>query len=101
MPTDAKTLLRATLTPPQDNVGALLPPSTSGRFATIAPVRASYASRKPLRSTEYTTPFATATGGPQCAPSATGPIQRSEAFGADSVERYLGADTVEWTDLAA
>src|SRR5438045_2650584 len=66
------------LTPPQDRTG-LLPvaePAAMGRWRSGTPVAASYASRKPFRSTVYAIPFATETGSPQCAPSTTGDAHR-------------------------
>src|SRR4051794_33583338 len=75
-PMGAYTVLRAMLTPPHETDSGVWLPSSSGRLVSSTPLRASNASRKPEKSTEYTTPLATETGGPQCAPSAIGPTQR-------------------------
>ena len=51
-PTAAYTVFRATLTPAQDNDSGPAVPYASGRFSRGMPLRASKASRKPLKSTE-------------------------------------------------
>ena len=83
-PTAAYTVLRATLTPAQDRDSGPPLPYASGRFSRSAPFRASNASRNPLKSTEYTTPLASVTGGPQCTPSPIGPAQRYDPRAAET-----------------